>query len=230
MNLEELKFDKDGLIPAIIQDAESGEVLMQAYMNREALEKSLETGRTHFWSRSRQKLWMKGETSGHIQTIVEKYFDCDSDALLFKVKQTEAACHTGHFSCFFNQISENCDIIEKGEKVFDPAEVYQAADVYQTAVVDRNDASILKELYGIVVDRRDHPKEGSYTNYLFTKGLDKILKKVGEESAEVIIASKNRSKEEVTYEVSDLIYHLMVLLVEQGVTLEDIYAELRKRR
>ena len=173
---------------------------------------------------------------------MEKYFDCDKDVLLFKVKQTEAACHTGHYSCFFNKIDENCDIIESGEKVFDPAEIYQTAkiseapevsdatEIKKTAEVMKNDAAILKELYGIVTDRRDHPKEGSYTNYLFTKGLDKILKKVGEESAEVIIASKNRSKDEVTYEVSDLVYHLMVLLVEQDVTLEDIYAELRKRR
>ena len=218
MNLEQLVFDRDGLIPAIIQDAESGEVLMLAYMNREAVEKTLETGMTHFWSRGRQKLWRKGETSGHIQTIVEKYYDCDNDTLLFKVKQTGAACHTGHYSCFYNKIDEDRGIIEKDGKVFDPSEVYP------------NKAAILKELYDVVTDRRDHPKEGSYTNYLFDKGLDKILKKIGEESAEVIIASKNRSREEVTYEVSDLVYHLMVLLVDQGVTLDDIYAELKKRR
>lgn len=218
MILEKLKFDKNGLIPAIIQDVESNEILMLGYMNKEAVEKTLETGKTHFWSRSRKKLWMKGESSGHVQTIVEKYFDCDNDTLLFKVKQTKAACHTGHYSCFFNKIDDDYDIIEKDEKVFDPAVVY------------RDDAAVLKELYGIVSDRKTHPKEGSYTNYLFSKGLDKILKKVGEESAEVIIAAKNRSKAEVTYEVADLIYHLMVLLVEQGVSLDDIYAELRKRR
>jgi phosphoribosyl-ATP pyrophosphohydrolase/phosphoribosyl-AMP cyclohydrolase len=218
MNFDELRFGKDGMIPAIIQDADSNEVLMMAYMNREALEKSLKTGRTHFWSRSRRKLWMKGETSGHFQTIVESYFDCDKDALLFKVEQTEAACHTGHYSCFFNKIDKNYEIVEKGEKAFDPVEVY------------KDNAVILKELYNIVADRRYYPKEGSYTNYLFSEGLDKILKKVGEESAEVIIASKNCSRKEVTYEVSDLLYHLMVLLVEQNITLEDIYVELRKRR
>ncbi|MDD4681454.1 MAG: bifunctional phosphoribosyl-AMP cyclohydrolase/phosphoribosyl-ATP diphosphatase HisIE, partial [Clostridia bacterium] len=160
MNLEELKFDENGLIPAIIQDSESNEVLMLAYMNKEAVEKSLETGKTHFWSRNRKKLWMKGETSGHVQTIVEKYFDCDNDTLLFKVMQTKAACHTGHYSCFFNKIDENCDIIEKDEKVFDPTVVYQ------------DEAVILKELYDIVSNRKTNPKEGSYTNYLFTKGLD----------------------------------------------------------
>ena len=218
MNLETIKFDKDGLIPAIIQDANSGEVLMMAYMNKESIAKSLETGKTHFWSRSRQNLWMKGESSGHVQAIVDMYMDCDSDTLLFKVKQTVAACHTGNYSCFFNKIDNNGGIIDIGKKIFEPKDVYE------------NKAAILQELYDVVVDRRDNPKEGSYTNYLFTKGIDKILKKVGEEAAEVIIASKNRSKDEVTYEVSDLIYHLMVLLVEQDVTLDDIFAELQKRR
>lgn len=216
--LEQLKFDETGLLPAIVQDAESGEVLMLAYMNKDAIQKSLETKRTHFWSRSRQKLWMKGESSGHIQVIQEAYFDCDKDALLLKVKQTTAACHTGNYSCFFNKVDENCGIIEENNQVFSPEEVYS------------KDASILKELYQVVVGRKENPKEGSYTTYLFEKGLDKILKKVGEESAEVIIASKNRSKEEVTYEVSDLFYHIIVLLVEQGVSLEEIYSELKKRR
>ncbi|HHY82753.1 MAG TPA: bifunctional phosphoribosyl-AMP cyclohydrolase/phosphoribosyl-ATP diphosphatase HisIE [Clostridiales bacterium] len=215
---EQLRFDENGLIPAVIQDAESGEVLMLGYMNREALEKSLQTGKTHFWSRSRQKLWMKGETSGHIQTIEEVYFDCDKDALLFKVKQAVAACHTGHYSCFHSKINDEYDIIKIDEPVFEPENVYG------------NTVSILKELYNVVADRRLHPKEGSYTNYLFEKGLDKILKKVGEETSEVIIASKNRSKDEVVYEVSDLLYHLMVLLVEQGITLEDVYSELKRRR
>lgn len=216
--LEQLKFDESGLIPAIVQDAQSGQVLMLGYMNRQAVEKSLQTGKMHFWSRSRQKLWMKGETSGHIQAIQEAWFDCDKDALLWKVKQTTAACHTGNYSCFFNRITKEGDIVAENKQVFSPEEVYASG------------AAILQELYQVVADRRENPKEGSYTNYLFEKGLDKILKKVGEESAEVIIASKNRSKEEVTYEVSDLMYHLMVLLVEQGVELEDIYNELRKRR
>lgn len=216
--LEQIKFDEKGLIPAIVQDVKSGEVLMLAYMNKDAVQKSLETGRTHFWSRSRQKLWMKGETSGHIQVIQEAYFDCDKDALLLKVEQNTAACHTGNYSCFFNKVDENYDIIGENKQVFSPEEIYSG------------DAAILQELYEVVAKRKENPKEGSYTNYLFEKGLDKILKKVGEESAEVIIASKNRSKEEVTYEVSDLVYHLMVLLVEQDVSLEEIYGELRKRR
>ena len=215
---EQLKFDDNGLIPAIIQDVETGQVLMLGYMNREALEKSLQTGRTHFWSRSRNKLWMKGETSRHIQEIEEVYLDCDKDALLFKVKQTTAACHTGHYSCFYSTINVRCGIIADDEPVFNPEDVYH------------DPSSILKELYQVVADRRINPKEGSYTNYLFDKGLDKILKKVGEEAAEVIIASKNRSAAEVVYEVSDLVYHLMVLLVEQGITLNDIYNELKKRR
>lgn len=216
--LKQIKFDEKGLIPAIVQDVESGEVLMLAYMNKDAVQKSMETGRAHYWSRSRQKLWMKGESSGHIQIIQEAYFDCDKDTLLLKVKQTTAACHTGNYSCFFNKIDENCGIIEESNQVFSLEEVYS------------KDAAILQELYQVVVGRRENPKEGSYTTYLFEKGLDKILKKVGEESAEVIIASKNRSKEEVSYEVSDLFYHIIVLLVEQGVSLEEIYAELKKRR
>ncbi|HCS75034.1 MAG TPA: bifunctional phosphoribosyl-AMP cyclohydrolase/phosphoribosyl-ATP diphosphatase, partial [Clostridiales bacterium] len=210
--LEQIRFDDNGLIPAIVQDAESGEVLMLAYMNKDAVQKSLEAGITHFWSRSRQKLWMKGESSGHIQVIKEAYFDCDKDALLFKVKQTTAACHTGNYSCFFNKIDKNYDIIEEEKQVFSLEEVYSS------------NAAILQELYQVVVGRKENRKEGSYTSYLFEKGLDKILKKIGEESSEVIIASKNHSKEEVTYEVSDLVYHLMVLLVEQGVSLEDVYA------
>ncbi len=218
MNMENVKFNVDGLIPAIIQDASSGEVLMMAYMNKESLEQSLLTGRTHFYSRSRQRLWMKGETSGHIQEIQEAYLDCDNDTLLFKVKQTSGACHTGRMSCFFNKIDENQNIQATGEMVFAPDTVYE------------NAAGILKELYGVVVDRRIHPKEGSYTNYLFEKGIDKILKKVGEETAEVIIAAKNRSADELTYEVSDLFYHLIVLLVEQDVDLDAIFTELKKRR
>lgn len=216
--LEQLKFDESGLIPAIVQDAQSGQVLMLGYMNKQAIEKTLQTGRMHYWSRSRQKLWMKGESSGHVQSVQEAWFDCDQDALLWKVKQTTAACHTGNYSCFYQQITDQGKILEHSSQVFSPEKVYSSS------------AAILRELYQVIVDRKENPREGSYTNYLFEKGLDKILKKVGEESAEVIIASKNRSKEEVTYEVSDLLYHLMVLLVEQGISLEDIYEELWKRR
>jgi phosphoribosyl-ATP pyrophosphohydrolase/phosphoribosyl-AMP cyclohydrolase len=233
VNLESVKYNNDGLIPAIIQDAVSGEVLMMAYMNEESLRLSLETGRTHFWSRSRQKLWMKGETSGHIQEIKEIYLDCDMDALLIKVMQREAACHTGRYSCFFNKISENCDSIEtvsEDRSASNDVTTRDNGEVNNNVATSDNKAAILKELYEVVIDRRTNPREGSYTNYLFDKGIDKILKKVGEEAAEVIIAAKNRSAAEVTYEVSDLLYHLIVMLVEQGIELDAVYDELRKRR
>ena len=218
---QEIKFDQAGLIPAIVQDTETLEVLMIAYMNEEALKLSLETGKTHFWSRSRQKIWMKGETSGHEQEITDISLDCDGDALLIKVKQVTAACHTGHKSCFHRRIDKNkLSVMEIGEKIFEPLEVYQKNDK----------ALILQKVYDVIADRRKNPKEGSYTNYLFDKGIDKILKKLGEESAEVIIAAKNRAKEEIIYEVADLLYHLMVTLVEQNIELEEIYDELNRRR
>jgi len=211
-----IKFDERGLVPAIIQDYQSGQVLMMAYMNAESLGKTLQTGQTWFYSRSRQSLWMKGESSGHIQAVKEILYDCDEDTLLIKVEQTGAACHTGHYSCFYR----NADGLEVAPAVFDPDRVY-ASPV---------GPGILHELYDIIVDRKEKMPEGSYTTYLFDKGLDKILKKVGEENAEVIIASKNRNKSEVVYETSDLLYHLLVLLVEQGVSLEDIFTELKSRR
>ena len=218
---EEIKFDKEGLVPAIIQDNNTLEVLMVAYMNKEALMLSLDTGKTHFWSRSRRKIWMKGETSGNVQEIVDISLDCDGDAILIKVKQTKAACHTGHKSCFYRQIDKkDLTFQETSDKVFDPSEVYKSKDK----------ASVLQKVYDIIVDRQKNPKEGSYTNYLFEKGIDKILKKVGEESAEVIIAAKNRIKGEVINEVADLLYHMMVMLVEQGIELDKIYDELHSRR
>lgn len=217
MDISNIKFDNNGLVPAVIQDHETNEVLMVAYMNEESLKRSIETKKTHFYSRSRKKIWMKGEESGHTQTIREFRIDCDNDTLLFKVDQKVAACHTGHKTCFYTKIDNNMEIIEDDSISFDPVKTY-------------NKAKILYKLYDIVTDRRDNPKEGSYTNYLFEKGIDKMLKKVGEESAEVIIAAKNRVKSEVTYEASDLLYHLIVVLVEQGVTLDDIFDELNKRR
>lgn len=250
MLMDEVRFNNEGLIPAIIQDEDSGQVLMLGYMNREALEKSLETGKTHFWSRSRRKIWMKGETSGHFQEIKKVAIDCDGDALLFKVKQVKAACHTGYRSCFYRiaNTAENSWTI-KGERVFIPEEVYvdlnndkcnkttdeAASNVEGKSYEKKEDkaidkAAILQELYDVIVDRKRHPREGSYTCYLFEKGIDKILKKIGEESAEVIIAAKNRVKSEVVYEVGDLLYHLLVVLVEQGVSLDEIYDELKRRR
>jgi phosphoribosyl-ATP pyrophosphohydrolase/phosphoribosyl-AMP cyclohydrolase len=214
---DSIKFDDQGLIPAIIQDFQSGQVLMLAYMNRESWQKTLDTGKTWFYSRSRQELWMKGEESGHIQEVKEILYDCDQDALLIKVIQTGAACHTGHYSCFYRDIDGN--EIEK-------AQVDDLEKVYSSGA----GPGILYELYDVISDRRDKMPEGSYTAYLFDKGLDKILKKVGEENAEVIIAAKNRDKSEIVYEVSDLIYHLLVLLVEQGVELKDIFTELKSRR
>ncbi|MDK2902118.1 MAG: phosphoribosyl-AMP cyclohydrolase / phosphoribosyl-ATP pyrophosphohydrolase [Clostridiales bacterium] len=201
--ISKLKFDDKGLIPAIIQDYTNGQVLMLAYMNEQSLRKTMETGQTYFYSRSRDELWHKGETSGHFQNVKGMSYDCDADALLIKVEQMGAACHTGHRSCFFNTVIEQPDVGKE---------------------------DVLAELYDVIVDRKNNPKEGSYTDYLFKKGIDKILKKVGEESAEVIIAAKNGVYDEVRWEVADLFYHVLVLLVQQGMTLDDIYAELKGRR
>lgn len=204
MQIEDLKFNEQGLIPAIVTDCDTGEVLMQAYMNRAAIEMTRETKKVTFWSRSRQKLWQKGETSGNFLYLCGMSADCDGDSLLITARPAGPACHTGSRSCFFNELEG-----------FEPV---------------KNKGFILKEVYNIVEDRKANPKEGSYTNYLFEKGIDKILKKVGEEAAEVIIAAKNNSKEEIRYEVADLFYHIIVMLSDRGMTLEDIYGELGKRR
>ncbi|MBU7008537.1 bifunctional phosphoribosyl-AMP cyclohydrolase/phosphoribosyl-ATP diphosphatase HisIE [Phosphitispora fastidiosa] len=203
MNL--LKFDAHGLIPAIIQDVNTDEVLMMAYMNKESLQKTLETGRTWFWSRSRKELWNKGATSGHYQEVRTISYDCDADSLLVKAVQTGAACHTGERTCFHNPVLE-------------------------AAAEDSASAGILNEVYEVIMSRKREMPEGSYTTYLFTKGIDKICKKVGEEAAEVIIGAKNRNREEVIYEVGDLIYHLLVLLGEQGIEPSEVYRELAGRR
>lgn len=197
--MENIKFDDKGLVPAIIQDSNTGEVLMLAYMNKESYKKTIETGYTWFYSRSRQELWNKGATSGNVQKIKELSYDCDGDTLLIKVEQTGNACHTGKKSCFFNRVTP--------EKSMTLGEVFYALD------------DILK-------DRKINPVEGSYTTYLYKEGVDKILKKVGEECAEVIIAAKNPDKTEVVYEASDLLYHLLVLLNEQEVSLESIKQQL----
>lgn len=214
--IDKIKFDERGLVPAIIQDVRSGQVLMLAYMNAESLDKTLTTGHTWFYSRSRQQLWMKGETSGHVQLVRDLLYDCDQDSLLIKVEQTGAACHTGHYSCFYRNAAGE----EVEPSVFDPDQVYHP----------KASAAVLYELFAVIADRQQKMPAGSYTTYLFEKGLDKILKKVGEENAEVIIAAKNRSQEEVVYETADLFYHLLVLLVEQGISLDDIFAELKSRR
>mgnify|MGYP000465861735 FL=1 len=215
--LEQIKFDSNGLVPAIAQDYKTNEVLMMAYMNEEAFIKSMETGKVHYFSRSRNKLWLKGETSGHFQMIKSINLDCDGDTILVKVEQIEAACHTGHYSCFYRELDKD-GVKETSDKVFDEESVYG------------DKSKVLKEVYDVIVDRRINPKEGSYTNYLFEKGIDKMLKKVGEEASEVIIASKNTDNGEVIYEISDLIYHLSVLMVERGINFDDIFDELKKRR
>ena len=197
----DIKFDERGLICAIAQDAESGDVLMQAYMNEEALEKTLETGYAHYWSRSRKCLWKKGETSGHVQKVKGITFDCDKDCVLLQIEQVGAACHTGSRSCFFN--------VEKAE---------EGAGV-----------RFLSELERVIDDRKKHPEEGSYTSYLFEKGIDKIAKKMGEEAVETVIASKNENKEELVGEAADLLYHLLVLLREKNVSLADVCTELKAR-
>ena len=200
MHLDELKFDEKGLIPAIVVDDETGKVLTLAYMNRESLAISMEKKLTCFWSRSRQELWLKGETSGNYQHIVSITADCDGDALEVRVKKDGPACHTGAESCFHNPVL--------GEK----------ADKFQ-----------LEGLYQLLQSRKKELPEGSYTTYLFQKGLDKILKKVGEESTEVIIAGKAEDKAETIYEIADLAYHVLVLMVQMGISVEDIRAELASR-
>ncbi len=216
--IEQIDFAKqDGLVPAIIQDADSGQVLMLAYMNETALQKTVQTGRTWFFSRSRQRLWMKGESSGHLQQVKEILYDCDQDTILVKVHQIGAACHTGHYSCFYRNL--------EGEEV--SPQLFEMEEWFRSGT---GGPGILFELMDVIRQRQEDRPEKSYTTYLFKEGLDKILKKVGEESAEVIIAAKNRTRPQVVYEVADLIYHLLVLLVEQGVDLSEIFAELRSRR
>lgn len=208
--IEKIKYDEKGLVPAVIQDYITGEVLMVAYMNRESLEETIKTGYTNFWSRSRGELWKKGETSGNLQKVKDIRIDCDNDCLLINVEQTGVACHTGKHTCFYKTIEDGR--IKEADRL------------------KPNKAVIIQELYEVILDRKTNPKEGSYTNYLFEKGIDKILKKVGEEASEVIIAAKNHNKDEITYETADLLYHLMVLLVECGLKPEDIYRELKSRR
>ncbi len=202
--LNQIKYDEKGLVPAIVQDVATKKVLMMAYMNEESLKLTIEKKRTVFFSRSRQELWEKGATSGNVQDVRTIKYDCDSDTLLIMVEQSgSGACHTGKVSCF------DGSYILGSEK--DECE------------------SIVSKIANVIEDRKQNPVEGSYTNYLFEKGIDKMLKKVGEESAEVIIAAKNREKDEVIYEVSDLVFHVLVVLNEQGVKLSDIEKELFKR-
>lgn len=208
-----VKFGADGLIPAIIQDASDGAVLMAAFMNRESLALSLQTGRTWFYSRSRQRLWQKGETSGHHQYIREVLADCDRDALLIKVDQVGAACHEGYRSCFFRKLGP------EGGRQAAPAPVEPAPA-----------GDILDALSAVIRERRLTLPENSYTTKLFRKGIDRIAQKVGEEAVEVVIAGKNRSRDDIINETADLVYHLLVLLTECDVSLDDIRTKLAERR
>lgn len=201
---ENLKKNSDGLIPVIVQDYTTNDVLMCAYMNEEAFHATINCGKMTYYSRSRQELWMKGETSGHIQYVKELTADCDFDTILAKVSQVGVACHTGNPSCFFNEIVKK-------------------------EYIEKNPLKVFETVYNIIEDRKNNPKEGSYTNYLFNKGIDKILKKVGEECTEIVIAAKNPDPEEIKYEISDFLYHVMVLMVEKGVTWEEITQELAQR-
>lgn len=201
---DELKKNEAGLIPVICQDVKSGQVLMLAYMNREAFMNTIREGIMTYYSRSRDCLWRKGDTSGHYQYLKELSSDCDNDTLLAKVIQIGSACHTGSYSCFFNEITK------KDEKISNPQ-------------------NILTDVMSVILDRKENPKEGSYTNYLFDKGIDKVLKKIGEEATETVIAAKNPEAEESKYEIADLLYHLMVLMAIKGLTWDDIMQELANR-
>ncbi len=200
----DLKKDPQGLVPVVVQDFQTNEVLMVAYMNEEAFNNTVRVGKMTYWSRSRDELWLKGLTSGHFQYVKSLTADCDYDTILAKVSQVGAACHTGSYSCFFNEI------IKK-------------------EYTERNPLKIFEEVYGIILDRKANPKEGSYTNYLFDQGLDNILKKVGEEATELVIATKNDDTEEIRDEISDFLYHMMVLMVEKGIKWEDVVSELAGR-
>ena len=204
MEFSQFKTNDQGLIPVIVQHYKTQEILMLAYMNEESFYETIKTGKMTYFSRSRQKLWVKGETSGHFQYVKSLTVDCDLDTLLAKVDQIGAACHTGSRSCFFKPL-------------------------IQKEYNDTNPLHVFQDVYDVIADRKVHPKDGSYTNYLFDKGIDKILKKVGEECAEIIIAAKNPDKEKIKYEISDFLYHAMVLMVEKGVTWEEITSELARR-
>jgi phosphoribosyl-ATP pyrophosphohydrolase/phosphoribosyl-AMP cyclohydrolase len=203
--MKDIKFDKSGLIPVVIQDEKTKDVLMLAYMNKEALEKTILEGKTHFFSRSRGRLWLKGETSGNFQYVKSILYDCDHDALLIKVEQRGVACHTGKWTCFHNSL-------------------------YQKEKTKRKEEDIISELFRVVDDRRRNPKQGSYTSSLFKDGKEKILEKILEEVEEVKDESIKENREGIVYEVADLLFHLIVLMNLHGISQEEIYNELRKRR
>ena len=202
----EFKLNSDGMIPVIVQDYKTNDVLMLAYMNEDAFQTTLSLGKMTYYSRSRSELWLKGETSGHYQYVHSLTADCDLDTILAKVTQVGAACHTGSYSCFFNEIQNR----SSKQEAHNPMKVFE-------------------EVFSVIEDRKEHPKEGSYTNYLFDKGIDKILKKLGEEATEIVIAAKNPNPEEIKYEIADFLYHMMVMMVDKGITWEEVLEELSQR-
>jgi phosphoribosyl-ATP pyrophosphohydrolase/phosphoribosyl-AMP cyclohydrolase len=208
MDLDQIKFDDNGLVPVIVQDSSTGQVLMLAYANREAVQKTIDTNKSHFWSRSREKLWMKGEESGNVQNIKEIYYDCDIDTILYLVEQMGVTCHTGESTCFYRSAN---------------------GDKQAPAFGKSSDFKTLDEVYEVIMDRKLNPKDGSYVSGLFENGLDKILKKIGEEAGETVIGAKNEDRKEIIYETADLWFHSMIALAYFGITPEDIFEELDRR-
>ena len=223
-SISELKFDDRGLIPAIVADAVTGRVLMLAYMNAESLRISIDEGRTCFWSRSRGELWRKGAASGNVQHIVSIKTDCDKDTLLVAVNKDGPACHTGAESCFFEDVYEN-EQQDTGES----SKAYRGGSIEPKQIDSETAPFSLSGLYDLIQDRKTNRKPGSYTTYLFDKGADKILKKIGEESTEVIIAGKSGDKADSVYELADLAYHALVLMAELGITPDEVKSELASR-
>ncbi len=211
--LQIVKYDSNGLIPVIAQDYHSKKVRMLAYMNEEALKKTLETGNVYYFSRSRNRLWLKGETSGHYQYLKGIQIDCDGDTLLIQIEQVGGiSCHTGASSCFYRKLNDEIEIKK------------------QNVIIEKNDEiTFLDKLYNTIVDRKNNPKEGSYTNYLIDEGINKILKKVGEESTEIVIAAKDQKKQEIIFEIADFMYHLTVLMEELNISWQEIENELKNR-
>jgi phosphoribosyl-ATP pyrophosphohydrolase/phosphoribosyl-AMP cyclohydrolase len=229
MELEKIQFDERGLVPAVVQDHETGEILMLAYMNAESLARTLQTGETWFWSRSRGELWNKGATSGNSQRVVELRLDCDGDSVVVRVEAAGPACHTGERSCFFRPLAGAPPAPTADRRLVTPKE---AAPEPQLSLVDVRSMELgilLNDLYTLIQLREAERPESSYTTYLFNSGLDKILKKIGEEATETVIAAKNGSARELTSEVADLLYHMLVLMVERGLGLQDICRELADR-
>jgi phosphoribosyl-ATP pyrophosphohydrolase/phosphoribosyl-AMP cyclohydrolase len=211
--ISSIKFNSEGLIPAVVQDVRSGQVLMVAYMNEESFKQTLESGYTVFWSRSRKSLWKKGETSGHVQAVREIFVDCDEDTLLIKVDQKEGACHTGRVSCFYRK-SENGQWIERESR---------------PAIVKIESENVLERVYQVILQRKETPDPGSYVSSLFSKGQDAILKKVAEESGEVILSSKNGTRGEIVWEIADLWFHTLVVMGFHGIGVSELFDELKKR-